>query len=259
VSFLSEIINWIVPESLSAGSTTLLIVASFFTSALTAAFGIGGGVALLTILLSILPPMVVLPLHGIVQTGSNLGRAVIMWRDIRTAIFGWFSAGTAIGIVAASMVFVSLPTEVLQIVLGLFILWVLWAPGLQNRDIENRQFLLVGAGAAFCTMFIGASGVLVGAFWSVARLTRQGVVATHAACISVQHGLKVIAFGFLGFAFSEWIGLLTAMVASGFLGTVLGKQLLSRLPEQLFAKLFKLTLTVLALRLVWSALRVIAT
>jgi len=248
-------VDWLIPDALTGSTTALLVVASFFTSGLTAAFGIGGGVALLAILLNVLPPIVVLPLHGIVQTGSNFGRAVIMRREIRTEIVVWFSIGTAIGITLASLVFVALPTEILQIVLGTFILWVLWAPGLSNRDIENRQFLLVGAGAAFCTMFIGASGVLVGAFWSVAKLTKQGVVATHAACISFQHALKVVAFGFLGFAFKDWIGLLVAMVLAGFLGTVLGKHVLSRLPENLFARLFKLTLTALALRLIWSAVR----
>lgn len=251
----SDLLNWFIPEALGSGTTAMLIVASFFTSGLTAAFGIGGGVALLAILLNVLPPAIVLPVHGIVQTGSNLGRAVIMRRQIRMGIVRWFAVGTVIGIVLASLVFVALPTAVLQLILALFILWVLWAPGLSKKDIEDRGFLLVGAGAAFCTMFIGASGVLVGAFWSVARLTKQGVVATHAACISIQHGLKVVAFGFLGFAFHDWIGLVVAMVASGFIGTLLGKHVLTRLPEHLFAQLFKLTLTVLALRLLWNALR----
>ena len=221
---------------------------------MTAAFGIGGGVAMLAVLLNVLPPQIVLPIHGIVQAGSNIGRAVVFYKDIHVGIFAWFTLGTILGIIVASFLVVSLPTAVMQLVLALFILWVLWGPKLVKREIQTPGFFFVGAGAAFCTMFIGASGVLVGAFWSVARLGKRGVVATHAACTSTQHTFKVIAFGVLGFVFTEWIGLVFAMVVSGLAGTIMGKQVLARLPEHIFSKIFKLCLTILAGKLLIDAL-----
>jgi hypothetical protein len=45
----------------------LLIVASFATSFITAAFGIGGGGVLLAILASLVPPAALIPVHGLVQ------------------------------------------------------------------------------------------------------------------------------------------------------------------------------------------------
>jgi len=41
----------------------LLVVVSFFTSLLTVVAGIGGGVLLLAVMLSVFPPLVVLPEH----------------------------------------------------------------------------------------------------------------------------------------------------------------------------------------------------
>ena len=65
--------------------------------------------------------------------------------------------------------------------------------------------------------------------------------------------LKVVAFGFFGFAFLPWAPLLLAMIGAGFLGTMLGRRLLDRLPHHVFAVVFKIVLTVLALRLLYAA------
>ena len=245
--------GWL-PGELSAGWAMALTVLSFFTSAFTAAFGIGGGVALITMLLLILPPAIVLPLHGVVQMGSNAGRTYAMRSSVRWPIVGWFALGSLLGVSLAAMVFVALPQRLLLGLLASFILWSLWMPGISKRAIADRSFTIVGAVATFATMFVGATGPLVATFWRVEALGRQGVVACHGAVMTVQHGLKVVAFGWLGFAYSEWLALIVAMIVSGYGGTLLGKHLLSRLPEKQFALIFKWTLTLLALRLAWGAL-----
>jgi uncharacterized membrane protein YfcA len=102
-------------------------------------------------------------------------------------------------------------------------------------------------------MFVGATGPFVASFITPERLERHAVVATHAACMTLQHSLKVIAFGFLGFAFLPWVPLLAAMIAAGFIGTMLGRRLLDRLPHATFKRIFKGVLTVLALRLLYAA------
>ena len=48
-------------------------------------------------------------------------------------------------------------------------------------------------------MFVGATGLLVAAFISPEKLGRMATVSTQATCTMVQHGLKVIVFGALGF------------------------------------------------------------
>ena len=244
---------WLPPE-LSVFWWVVLTGLSFVTSAMTASFGIGGGVALITVLLLLLPATVVLPLHGIVQAGSNASRAFIMREWVRWPLVGWFALGAVFGVSLAASVVVALPPRILTGVLSVFILWSIWAPGFSKRAIADKTFIGVGAVATFLTMFVGATGPLVAAFWRVDALGRQGVVATHGAAMFVQHSLKALAFGMLGFAFSQWWLPIISMVVAGYFGTRLGKQILSRLPEALFATLFKWTLTVLALRLAWSAL-----
>jgi uncharacterized membrane protein YfcA len=243
----------LLPPGISALAAMGLVALSLFTSALTAAAGIGGGLVLLGVMASFLPPVVVIPIHGVVQLGSNAGRATLMREHIDRRILLPFSLGSVLGIAAGAKLFVALPTATLQIILGLFVLASVWLPKLRASHISNRGFALVGIVGSFCTMFVGATGPFVASFITPDRLPRHAVVATHAACMTLQHTLKVVAFGFLGFAFLPWASLLAVMVGAGFLGTMLGRRLLDRLPHQVFANVFKIILTVLALRMLYAA------
>ena len=78
---------------------------------------------------------------------------------------------------------------------------------------------------------------------------RKALIATSAVAMMTQHLLKIVVFGIAGFAFRDWIPLIAAMIASGFVGTVYGTALLERMPEATFRKWFRIGITLLALDL----------
>ena len=244
----------LIPPELSMLSAAGLVVLSFITSMLTAAVGIGGGLLLLTVMVSFLPPIIVLPVHGVIQLGSNGGRMAVMRQHVDWRIWGFFAIGSILGVILAGQLFINLSLEVLRALLGLFVLYAVWTPKLRPSNIALNGYTLVGIGTTFITMFVGATGPLVSSFLSPKKLGRECVVATLAACMTVQHGLKGIAFGVLGFYFQPWIPVIVVMIASGFLGTLLGRRILKRLPEQLFSRLFRIVLTLLAGRLLYLAI-----
>ena len=244
----------LIPPELSALSATGLVALSFFTSALTAAVGIGGGLLLLTVMVSFLPPIIVLPVHGVIQLGSNGGRMAVMRQHVDWRIWGFFAIGSILGVILAGQVFINLSLEVLRALLGLFVLYAVWTPKLRPSNIGLKGYTLVGIGTTFITMFVGATGPLVSSFLSPEKLGRERMVATLASCMTIQHGLKGIAFGVLGFYFQPWIPVIVVMIASGFLGTLLGRRILKGLPERLFSRLFRIVLTLLAGRLLYLAI-----
>ena len=65
--------TWL-PAEIGPWLASLLMGISFLTSLITAAFGIGGGVVMIAVLASILPPAALIPVHAVVQVGSNAGR-----------------------------------------------------------------------------------------------------------------------------------------------------------------------------------------
>lgn len=242
--------------SINSATAGILVAFSFLTSAISATFGIGGGVAMLAVLLNLAPPAIAIPVHGVIQFGSNAGRAVIMRKNVMFDIVPWFVIGTVAGVLVASLIFFSLPKALLQTVLAAFILWSVWAPKWRAAAISNRSYVGVGALGSFCTMFLGATGPMLAAFLSPERYGRDKTVATHATCMTLQHLLKVLAFvGLLGFALLPWLGVITLMIIGGFAGTVLGRHLLNKIDEHYFKIAFKIVLSLLALRLLWGALR----
>lgn len=240
-------------SGLEAWVILLLCGVSFVGSFLTAALGLGGGVLAFATMAVFLPPVALIPLHGVLQLGSNGGRVALMYRHVLRGILPVFTAGTVLGAAAASQIVVALPTILLKAVLGTFILFTVWGPSFRASAPGNRTFFAVGAAAAFTTMFVGATGLLIAPFAIAAGKDRSQIVATHAAMMTIQHTLKIIAFGLLGFAFGPYWTFLAAMLVFGFFGTWLGKMALNKLPERLFRTGLKAILTVLALRLIYEA------
>lgn len=245
----------LIPPETTPLFASLLVLASFFTSALTAALGLGGGVAMLAIMGTGLPVASLLPVHGIVQLGSNLGRTVIQCRFVTWQLVGWFFIGSVIGIAVGSPIAVMIPDTAAKIGLALFILWSVYGKKPKPEHVSRAFFVFGGAITSIGTMIVGATGPLVAALLSARGLTKQPLIATHATCMVVQHGLKILAFGLLGFAYAQWAPLLAAMIASGVLGTWVGSVALDNLPESLFRTAFKLTMTLLSAQIFWSALR----
>lgn len=237
------------PPSIDAVELALLLGASFATSLITAALGIGGGAILLAVLASLLPPSVLIPVHGVVQLGSNAGRAAIMLGDVDRSVIGPFLLGSAVGAALGGLVAVELPPAAIEIGVGLF---VLWSVASRPPAIFRRAAALTGAASTFLSMFFGATGPFVAAYVKTLGLGRLGHVATHAAFMTIQHLVKTLAFGLFGFAFGEWLPLVLLLVASGFAGTVVGRHVLHRLPERRFMLALNAILVLLALRLIWS-------
>jgi len=94
----------------------------------------------------------------------------------------------------------------------------------------------------------------VAAFIKQIHSDRFRTVATFAAAMSLQHGLKAAVFQGAGFDLAPWIGLMAAMIAAGALGTWIGLKLLRRMADTHFNRLFDIVLSLLAARLIWQAL-----
>lgn len=242
-------IEFLVPEAISPLAAGALVVASFFTSALTAAAGIGGGLLMLALMTYLLPVAAIIPVHGMVQLGSNTSRSWVQRENINWPIARIFLLGSIVGAIVGIMLFTQLPEGMLEGILGAFILLVVWA---KFPPIKNPGAGIVASGGiatTFVSMFVGATGPLVAVFLKHLFERHREMVATHGATMVGQHGVKVAAFLFAGFAFQQWIGLIVAMVISGFLGVKAGTLAMNRLPEKTLKFLFKTVLTLVALDL----------
>ena len=230
-----------------------LIVLSFVTSLITATFSLGGGSLMIAAMALVLPPVVVVPVHACVQFGSNAGRAWVQRAHIQWHFILWLTAGALVGSILGGRLAFLLPEKWFAAAIGVFVLVTTWLP--QPPGLADRRTVQFFGGVIVSAvgMVVGAAGPLLAAFVRGIPDRRQ-LVATHAMLNSLQHVIKVVVFAAMGFVFRDYVLLILAMVAAGFVGTTVGSRLLTRVPERVFRLAFRLLLSAVAIGLIWQAL-----
>ena len=120
--------------------------------------------------------------------------------------------------------------------------------------IAATHILFGGIFTGFLTMFFGASGTVVAGMVKTMKLEPIKHLATHSALMTIQHLIKVIIFGLVGFAYAKYSILIIAMIASGFVGTLIGKKVLVTFGHKYFKIILNTTLTLISLNLIWVSL-----
>lgn len=247
-------IDPLLPAALDPLTAGLLLAASVITSMITAALGAGGGVLLLGLMALWLPPVAIVPVHGLIQMGSNAGRFSMTWRRADWRVLAVFIPGVIIGMSVGALVLVRLPEQVWQVTIAGFILFLCWGPSLPRAALGRPGIFVASAATSFITLFVGATGPLVAAFIKRLHTDRFRTIATFSGAMTLQHLPKALVFSVAGFHFPQWLPWIAAMILCGLIGTRIGLHLVHRMADHTFQRLFSVILTLLALRLLWQAL-----
>ena len=231
--------------------TALAIFASFSTSLISAVFGIGGGIILLTFFATFLPPLAIIPVHAVVQMASNGGRVFLLRKEIHWPILSIFIFGCLIGAVLGGILVVQIPFNLIKLFMGIFILWTIYG---HLPKFNKKQIFFGGILACSLSVIVGATGAFIAAIVSTLNLPKLNHIATVAFVMMTKHILKICVFLFLGFAFSPYFKIIIIMVVSGFLGTIIGKKIMYKINEKLFRKILNFVLTILAIRIILISL-----
>ena len=233
-------------------------VAALLTSILSAVAGLGGGVILLVVIAQFVAPTVAIPIQGAIQLASNGSRAALLRRDVDWPAVGWSSIlllpASFVGVVVAT----SLPEDAMRIVLGAFVLVLAWRPQLLkwrgDRSLPAGALVGVGATSGFLNTTVGASGPVTSPFFKAATATHVAFVATAAMSQVLAHTSKLIAFSAEGWQIGDHLDVIGVGIVGVVVGSWLGTRLLGTLTTAHLDAIFKIVLTVLAIRLILTAL-----
>ena len=150
-----------------------LIGVSFLTSTFTAIIGVGGGIALISVMPGLLPTAAIIPVHGAVQLASNASRVFFGLRHIEWRIFWPFAGGSLLGAVVGAQAVGDFSFDDLPLYLGVFILLVIWVPVPSRAFRLPGHFAIFGALQTFLALFVGVAGPLTGAFLASAGLPKD--------------------------------------------------------------------------------------
>lgn len=228
--------------------------AALLTAFISTVSGIAGGLILLALMAFVFPPVLLIPIHTIVQLGVSSTMVTALWRHLMRNTVLPFTVGAVIGAALGGQIFISLSQSVLQLILGGSILLLAWVPQIARFGPERGRFVFVGFVITFLGVFISATGTLLATFTAAVAPDRRNHIATIGALMAIAHIAKLVVFGALGVGFGSYAPLMAAMIATSIVGIWIGKRVLDRIPETLFRNAFQIILTVLALRLIWIAI-----
>ena len=247
----------------------ILIISAFITSTISAIIGMGGGIILLGIMAILIPEgYMVIALHGIIQLFSNATRTLVFRKHIKKKIITKYILGAIIGVSSSILILIVLinnynvltadqiDMEILKPLIGVFIIWNLLFKKYFKNKIKNQKkssFVFVGFLSGLCSIFIGATGPLIAPFFLNRSLTKENIIANKAACQMITHLSKIPIFiYFFNFNYINQYNILLPLIIAVFIGTNFGKKILGFISEDLFKKIFKIILFVIALRLILS-------
>ncbi len=248
----------------------ILIISALITSAISAVLGMGGGIILLGIMAIIIPEgFLVIALHGIIQLVSNSTRTYVFKEHLKKNLVFDFFIGALIGLFASALIIYLLMNflgvqsasqikiDFLKSIIGLFILWYLYLKP-KKKQGKIMSFIGVGGISGISSIFVGATGPLIAPFFLNGDLKKENIIANKAACQVISHAGKIPIFIFLfGVNYFDEYEILIPLIIAVYIGTYLGKKILSFIPEKTFKLIFRVCLTAIAIKLVLNELLLI--
>jgi uncharacterized membrane protein YfcA len=233
-----------------------IMLVGFGTSALSGAAGLGGGTILIGVFYALgMSSSEAVPLFAAVQFVSNSSRTVAYLRDVEWSAAGWFLlAGIPATLLVAPFA-AQVDGDAVKLVLAGLILASLAPQGVARPLQARPAFALAGALNGSIGLFVGATGLFVGRLFFRPEWRKETVIGTLAMTQMLGHGLRVLAYGLIGFsALAAPQRLLTLCVAV-VVGTAFGKRINGRISDRAFTRLFRVILIVLSCKLIWDASR----
>jgi len=235
------------------GALYAIVLGSFLAAITNAAFANGGAMIILAVTSTVLPVSAIVPMHSTFLMGSTTSRAVIFREHIDWRIAVPFLVGSAVAVAIAARIYVELPDAFIAAAIGIVMLVAIWLPAVRWRPKLRHPWAVVGFIHSFLSTLF-AYGALLHAVILHTGLTRRQVVGTLAACLSGMGAFKITGYALNGFDYRPYLVVITLSVLVAFVGTWVGKLVIDRISEAVFRTVFRLFVTLTALRLVFVSL-----
>ncbi|WP_345552042.1 sulfite exporter TauE/SafE family protein [Microbulbifer aestuariivivens] len=232
----------------------LLLLACAVSAFISTVTGGAGGILMFAALNVVIPLRLLVPIHGVVQFINNIARIYYVRQHIRWTFCIPFFIGCTAGALLMTLGLARLDWQEVSLALlaGLIFYTVFKPKRLPEIRLTPRQYGWLGLVTGSFGILAGAVDPLLAPFFVRRDLSPQEVVATKSVMQAWCHALKVPAFIYLGFTFSDHLGLILLLAVAALVGTRIGVTLLNRLDGEVFFKLMRAALLLAGLRLVYQ-------
>lgn len=169
----------------------------FIGGVLSSIVGVGGGILVLSLLLTMMPFLIASALHSIIMMIANIQKSVMLISYIQLDIVWRFLIGAVPGALLGAFVVTLIPAVWLYLIFGVFLLgfcYVELAKSSINFSVRKRDFFWVGGLTGFSAGILGAPGPINAPFFMRYGLSKEAFIATASLTTIVVHLSKLSIF-----------------------------------------------------------------
>lgn len=230
-----------------------LLLGSFLAAVCNAAFSAGGALIILAVTSLVLPVSAVVPIHSALLFGSTSMRAVLFRDFIEWRIAGPFLAGSLVGAFLGARIFFRLDEQLIATAIALLMLVAIWLPQIQWRPRIRHPWLVTGFAHTLLSTLFAYGAILQGIILHTG-LDRRQVIGTVGGALTGMGLFKITAYAVNGFDYTPYLAIIGVSILLSLVGTWLGRLLVDRMSERVFRLVFRVLVTVTALRLIYANL-----
>lgn len=237
-----------------------MALVSYFTAAISAATGMGGGVIFLMGMNQFLTLDRVIPIHGLIQFKNNAVRFFALRSHLNSKICIPYAIGCVIGVVLVTFFISGLESKLIPYVLILgLVLYSLFKPKkMPELKIPNWGFFFLGIATGILGILVGAVDPLLAPFFLRDDFSRHHIIANKSFFQFLIHLAKIPVFLYLGFNYFDYWQLILVLFIFAMLGTFTGMKILDIISQQRFFKVFKLILLAVSLKVAYNIYIILA-
>jgi uncharacterized membrane protein YfcA len=220
----------------------ILGVVAAFSAFVGSVAGSGGSTVLLPVLVLYYGIGDAVPILTIANFSANVSRLIINRRDLVFPVVGWFVLGALPTSLLGAWVFLVVDPKLLTRLLGALLIAVVAWRHLRPRPAIKRAaiwFCPVGVVCGFLEGILGSVGPLMAPFFLAYGLLRNAYIGTDALVTVAMQGSKLAVFGSAQVLQPGRIVAGLTLIPFMIAGTVMGKRVLKRVPERVFALLIE--------------------
>lgn len=225
----------------------------FVAAFINASFATGGVYIMLAVVSAVLPLTVTIPLLPALALPSLFARIFLFREHINKSIVKAFVIGSIFGVLLGGQIFVSLDERVISLAIGSLILFITWWPNISVKLPRFNVFSYIGFSHSFIGTLFGVGGILQPAILRTS-MTQAQITGTLAACLFIMDIFKISSYVHNGFSYIPYTYPLMIAILLGFLGAWLGKRISVSISQNTFRRVFKLIITLVAIRLLLKGL-----
>jgi uncharacterized membrane protein YfcA len=228
----------------------VIVLGGFLAAVSNAAFSTGGAMIVLAVTSTVLPVSAIVPIHSTLLIGSTVSRAVAFRQHVNWRIAGPFLAGSIVAVAIGSRIYFELPTSFVGAAIAVLMLVAIWLPAVSWRPQLRHPWIVVGfLHSLLSTLF--AYGALLHAIILHTSLERRAVVGTMAVALTGMSAFKIAGYALNGFDYRPYLALILITAVAAMFGTWVGKRINDRVSENAFRLVFRVLVTVTAIRLLY--------